>query len=153
MRRLRGSAPSGIPGPGGGLCSLRRLRRSACMRRFFVMFVCTADAYILCAGCGDPGLLSFWLLPGTVPGSSGAFCICAGCVDPLAAFFLYDRIYIWGFYFVRRLRGSVPAACWLLPGMPCGLSVSLWCLFFGTDCIDLCTQTLDRNTCSRTVAS
>ena len=30
MRRLRGSVPSGIPGTGGGLFSLRRLRRSAC---------------------------------------------------------------------------------------------------------------------------
>ena len=83
---------------------------------FFFMFVCTGDAYILCAGCGDPGLVSFWLLPGTVPGISGAFCICAGCVDPLVAFFLYECIYIWGFYFVRRLRGSVPTAFWLLPG-------------------------------------
>ena len=39
MRRLRGSAPSGIPGPGGGLCSLRRLRRSACGAFFSCLYV------------------------------------------------------------------------------------------------------------------
>ena len=44
------------------------------LRRFFFRFVCTSGAYILCAGCGDPGLVSFWLLPGTVPGISGASC-------------------------------------------------------------------------------
>ena len=140
-----------------------------------------------------------------LPGASGASFECAGCADPRAALFFhvciyiwglyfvrrlrgswpgvilasprdypwhlgglfymrslrgsacgiffYDCIYIWGLYFVRRLRGSMPAAFWLLPGMPCGLAVSLWWLFFYTDCIDLCPQTLDRNSCSRTVAS
>ena len=39
MRRLRGSAPSGIPGRGGGLFSLRRLRRSACGAFFSCLYV------------------------------------------------------------------------------------------------------------------
>ena len=67
--------------------------------------------------------------------------------------FLYECIYIWGFYFVRRLRGSVPTAFWLLPGdarRPLGVVVVI---FFYADCSDLCAQTLDRHTCPRTVAS
>ena len=39
MRRLRGSAPSGIPGRGGGLFSLHRLRRSACGAFFSCLYV------------------------------------------------------------------------------------------------------------------
>ena len=61
--------------------------------------------------------------------TSGACILCAGCRDP--------RLLHFGFSL----------------GMPCGLSVSLWWLFFYTDCFDLCPQTLDRNTCPRTVAS
>ena len=119
---------------------------------FFFKFVCTADAYILCAGCGDPGLVSFWSLPGTVPGISGASCICAGCVDPLAVFF-YMIVYTSGAFILCAGCGD---PCLLhfgfSQGVPCGLSVSLWWLFY-TDCSDLCPQTLDRNTCPRTVAS
>ena len=39
MRRLRGSVPSGIPGRGGGLFSLRGLRRSACGVFFSCLYV------------------------------------------------------------------------------------------------------------------
>ena len=44
------------------------------LRLFFFMFAYTYGAYILCAGCGDPGLVSFWDFPGIVLallGSSG----------------------------------------------------------------------------------
>ena len=59
--------------------------------------------------------MSFWGFPGTVSCIAGPTYICTGCVDPLAVFFSHDCIYIWGLYFVRRLRGSAPAAFWLLP--------------------------------------
>ena len=35
-----------------------------CVRRPFHMIRYTSGAYVLCAGCGDPCLASFWLLPG-----------------------------------------------------------------------------------------
>ena len=94
---------------------------------FFVMIVYTSETFIFCAGCGDPCLVSFWPLPGTVPGISGASFGCAGCADPRAALFCFGFvcIYIWGLYFVRRLRGSVsgvilasPRGCpWRLGGL------------------------------------
>ena len=34
------------------------------LRHFIHMIVYTSGACILCAGCGDPCLASFWLLPG-----------------------------------------------------------------------------------------
>ena len=74
------------------------------VRRFCCMFVYTSGAYILCAGCGDPGLVSFWPLPGTVPGISGASFICAGCVDPRAAFFLWLYIHL-GLLFCAQAAG------------------------------------------------
>ena len=39
MRRLRASVPSGIPGRGGGLFSLRWLRRGACGAFFSCLYV------------------------------------------------------------------------------------------------------------------
>ena len=105
---------------------------------FFFMFVYTCGAYILCAGCGDPGRLSFWVVLGTVSCIAGASYIFAGCVDPLATFLLHDCIYMWGSYFVRWLPGSAPAAFWLFPGHALrALGVVVVVIFF-TDCFDLC---------------
>ena len=74
MRRLRGSAPSGIPVRCGGFSSLRRLRRSAPVAYFIFLltnrdfifyaqaawiralwrYPCAAAAPLLCAGGADP---------------------------------------------------------------------------------------------------
>ena len=152
MRRLRGSGPSGIPGQGGGLFSLRRLRRSACSAFFPCLYIHLGLIF-----CAQPAGILAWCHFGLSQGlslasrgpfvyaqdawirlrhvfymnvyTSGAFILCAGCGDPCLLHFGFSQ------------------------GMPCGLSVSLWWLFFCTDCIDLCPQTLDRNTCPRTVAS
>ena len=152
MRRLRGSAPSGIPGRGGGLFSLRRLRRSACGAFFSCLYVHLglifyAQAAGILAWChfglsqglslASRGPLVYaqdaWIrlrhVFYTNVYTSGAFILCAGCGDPCLLHFGFSQ------------------------GMPCGLSVSLWWLFFYTDCFDPCPQTLDRNTCPRTVAS
>ena len=85
MRRLRTSAPSGIPGPGGGLCALRRLRRSVCGVFFSCLYVqLMLIFYAQAAGIRPAVILASprdcsWHL-------RGVFCICTGCVDPLAAF-------------------------------------------------------------------
>ena len=152
MRRLRGSAPSGIPGPGGGLFSLRWLRRSAWGAFFswlyvqlMLIFYAQAAGIRACCHFGFSQGLSLASRGPLVYAqdasirlrhfsdmnvyTSGAFILCAGCGDPCLLHVGFSQ------------------------GMPCGLSVSLWWLFFCTDCIDLCPQTLDRNTCPRTVAS
>ena len=152
MRRLRGSVPYGIPGRGDGLLSLRRLRRSACGCFFSCLYILT-DLTLYAQTAGILAWCHFGLSQGLSLASrgplvyaqdawirlrfffhmivytSGACILCAGCRDP--------RLLHFGFSL----------------GMPCGLSVSLWWLFFYTNCFDLCPQTLDRNTCPRTVAS
>ena len=74
MRRLRASAPSGIPVCCGGLSSLRRLRRSA-STAYFMALLTFRGAYIFCAGCGDPRPLAF-------PCAAAASLLCAGCAYP-----------------------------------------------------------------------
>ena len=129
MRRLRGSVPYGIPGRGGGLLSLRRLRRSACGGFFpclyilmeLIFYAQAAGILVWChfglsqelshASRGpliyaqDAGirLRHFFHM---IVYTSGACILCAGCGDPCLLHF----------------------GC--SPGMPCGLSVSLWWLFF-----------------------
>ena len=51
---------------------------------------------------------------------------CAGCGHPRPAFFVYDCIYIWGLYFVCRLRGSVPG---VVLASPRGSHARSWCSF------------------------
>ena len=152
MRRLRGSVPYGIPGRGDGLLSLRRLRRSAC-DGFFSCLYKSLELIFYALAAGILSWCHFGLSQGLshafrgpliyaqdawirlrhfchmIVYTSGACTVCAGCGDP--------RLLHFGFSL----------------GLPCGLSVSLWWLFFYTDCFDLCPQTLDRNTCPRTVAS
>ena len=129
MRRLRGSVPSGIPGRGGGLFSLRRLRRSACGAFFSCWYVHLglifyAQAVGILAWChfGFSQGLSLasrgpfvyaqdvWIRLRHVfymnVYTSGAFILCAGCRDPCLLHFGFSQ------------------------GMPCGLSASLWWLFF-----------------------
>ena len=94
MRRLRGSAPSGIPVRCGGLSSLRRLRRSASAAFFIVLFI-FRGADIFCAGCGDPRPLVRVGVQGgrprALPGASGSFTY-AGYEDPRPACMSYDYI-------------------------------------------------------------
>ena len=107
MRRLRGSAPFGIPVRCGGLSSLRRLYRSASAAYFIVLFI-FRGADIFCAGCGDPRPLVLVGIQGGRPrellGASGSHFICAGYEDPRPACMSYDSIDIGSVYFVRRLR-------------------------------------------------
>ena len=122
MRRLRGSAPSGIPAWCGGLSSLRRLRRSASAAYFILLFIFRGAA-IFCAGCGDPRPLVLVGVQGgrprALPGGSGSSFICAGYEDPRPACMPYDSIDIGSVYFVRRLRGFVPiVSFWFLPKAP-----------------------------------
>ena len=58
----------------------------------------------------------FGLSQGLSLASRGPFVYAQGAWIRLRHFFLYECIYIWGFAFVRRLRGCVPAAFCLLPG-------------------------------------
>ena len=114
MRRLRTSAPSGIPGPGGGLCALRRLRRSVCGSfsclyvQLMLIFYVQAAGILACCHFGFSQGLSLT--------SRGPFVYAQDAWIRLRHFVLYDYIYITGLFFMRRLRGSVPAAFWLLPG-------------------------------------
>ena len=127
MRRLRGSVPYGIPGRGGGLFSLPRLRRSACGVFFSCLYILMerifyAQAAGILAWChfglsqglshASRGPLIYaqdaWIrlrhFFHMVVYTSGACILCAGCGDP--------RLLHFGFSL----------------GMPCGLSMSLWWL-------------------------
>ena len=121
MRRLRGSAPSGIPVRCGGLSSLRRLRRSASAAYFIVLFI-FRGADIFCAGCGDPRPLVLVGIQGgrprALPGASGSSFICAGYEDPRPACMSYDSIDIGSVYFVHRLWGFVPSVMLVSPRAP-----------------------------------
>ena len=114
MRRLRGPVPSGIPGRGGGLFSWRRLRGSACG----AFFSCLHVQLMLIFYAQAAGILAcchFGLSQGLSLASWGFLVYAQDAWIRLRHFFVMN-VYVWGFYFVCRLRGSVPAACWLLPG-------------------------------------
>ena len=119
MRRLRGSVPSGISGRGGGLFSLRRLRRSACSADplaalFFHVCMYIRGSYFMRRLRGSwPGVIL--ASPRDCPWHLGGLLYMRRMRGSAGGIFLHDCIYIWGLYFVRRLRGSVPAAFWLLP--------------------------------------
>ena len=121
MRRLRGSAPSGIPLRCGGFSSLRRLRRSASAAYFIVLFI-FRGADIFCAGCGDPRPLVLVGIQGgrprALPVDSGSSFICAGYEDLRPACMSYDSRDIGSVYFVRRLRGFVPSVMLVSPRAP-----------------------------------
>ena len=106
MRRLRGSAPSGIPGRGGGLFSLRRLRRSACGAFFACLYV-DLGLIFYAQAVGILAWCHFGLSQGLSLASRGPL-LYAQAAWIRVRYFFYDCIYIGGFYFVRRLRGSVP---------------------------------------------
>ena len=151
MRRLCGSAPSGIPVSDCGLSSLRRLRRSARGAFFHVCIYIWALYFVRRLRGSWPGVIL--ASPRDYPWHLGGLFYMRSLRGSACGIFFYDCIYIWGFYFVRRLQGSVPGAFWLLPGdalQPLGVVVVF---FFYTNCSDLCSQTLDRHTCPRTVAS
>ena len=96
MRKLRGSAPSGVPVRCGGLSSLRRLRRSASAAYFIVLFI-FRGTYIFCAGCGDPRPLA-------LPDTATASLFCTGYADLRLVFISYN------FYHLGGLKCFAPAA-------------------------------------------
>ena len=155
MRRLRGLAPSGIPVRCGGLSSLRSLRRSASAAYFIVLFI-FRGADIFCAGCGVPRPLVLVGIQGgrprALPGASGSSFICAGYKDPRPACMSYDSIDIGSVCFGRRLRGFVPSVMLVSARAPQLAPGVVVVIFLCTSSGDLCSQTLNRNTCSRTVA-
>ena len=121
MRRLRGSAPSGISVRCLCLVYLRRLRRSASAAYLIVLFI-FRGADIFCAGCSDPRPLVLVGIQGKRPraitGASGSSFICAGYKDPRPACMSYDSIDIGSVYFVRRLRGFVSGVMLVSPRAP-----------------------------------
>ena len=114
MRRLRASVSSGIPGPGGGLFSLRWLRRSACGAFFSCLYVHLglifyAQAAGILAWCpfgvsqglslASRGPLVYaqaaWIrlrhFLYIMAYTSGAFVLCAGCGDPCLLHFGFSQ--------------------------------------------------------------
>ena len=127
MRRLHGSAPCGIPVRCGGLPSLRRLRRSASAACFYfiVLFIFRGGWYFLRRLRGSwPAVIL--ASPRDCPWHLGGPLVYAQDMWIRLRHFFYMIVNTSGACILCRLRGSVPAAFWLLPGdalRPLGVAV------------------------------